>query len=194
MLIKSAYGSRFTIAVAMCVLTALVTIAPASAQQEDEAQAANTGKLTFDVGTDFTTHYFFRGALQEDQGFIAQPWGKMTASLYEGKGSVETVNVYAGIWNSFQSEKTGANTTNGGPDSWYEADLYTGVTVGLANDFTGDVSYIAYTSPNDAFNTIQEIDLGLSYDDSKFWGDNGFALNPSAPARLRNRQYFARHR
>jgi hypothetical protein len=40
------------------------------------------------------------------------------------------------------------------------------------------VTYLLYTSPNGAFSTVQQIDLGLAYDDSELLGP--FAFGPTA--------------
>jgi len=167
--------------------------APAMAQEgyavEGGGEAAappaepNTGRISLDFGIDFTTNYFFRGVLQEDQGFITQPWIEFGINLYEGEGAVSSVDWYAGNWNSFHDEQTGQPAGSPGPASWYEADLYTGVGVTLYEDFSLGLDYIAYTSPNDAFSTIQELDLHFGYDDSGLWEEMGvenFALSPSA--------------
>ena len=172
-------GRRLVTVMLIMGAFAVMAICTGTAQAQEEAEV-NTGNVSFSAGVDFTTHYFFRGALQEDQGLITQPYGEMGATLFESDGIIKELDMYAGIWSSFHSEETFAMTTNDGPDSWYEADLYVGTSATLPANFSADLSYIAYTSPNDAFDTIQEIDLGLSYDDSEWWGDSGFALSPSA--------------
>jgi hypothetical protein len=40
------------------------------------------------------------------------------------------------------------------------------------------LTYYVYTSPNGAFTTIQNFDMGLAYDDSELWG-GGFSMGPS---------------
>ena len=171
-------GRKLLTVFVLMLVFAMLTATTASAQEDPPV---NTGKISFDGGLDITTAYFFRGANQEDGGFIAQPYGQLGASVFEdGTGVVKSLDLYAGIWNSFHSKQTGATTANDGPDSWYEADLYAGMTIGMPAGLEADVSYIAYTSPSDAFDTIQEIDLAVGYDDSELWGGDGFALNPSA--------------
>ena len=47
---------------------------PAIAGDVDELpEPVNQGDLSFSLGTEITSAYFFRGFLQEDQGFIFQP-------------------------------------------------------------------------------------------------------------------------
>lgn len=143
---------------------------------EVAAEGPNLGKLSFSIGNDFTTKYYFRGIIQEDDGFITQPYGEVAVDLYEGDGAIGSVTASAGIWNSVHSEQTG--DSGGGPGSWYEADLYGGVSMGLFDALETGITYVAYTSPNNAFSTVQEVDFSLSIDDSDLLGP--LALGPSA--------------
>jgi len=157
----------------------LAPLTPAHAQEE---APVNSGAISVSAGADVTSKYYFRGLLQEDQGLIIQPWAEIGATVLEKEtGPIQTVSVFGGIWNSFHDTKTGDMTTGGnGASSWYEADLYAGASVGLDGGFSTGITYTAYTSPNDAFSTIQEVSVSGSFDDSEFWGDSGFALSPSA--------------
>jgi hypothetical protein len=135
----------------------------------------NKGKVTFSLGMDFTTAYLFRGILQERNGFIWQPYGTLGIKLYEGEGAIKNFTLLGGLWNSVQSEQTLASGS--GPANWYEADVTAGFAMGLGDYLTTNVTYIAYTYPNGAFPTVQEIDAGLALNDSEWLG--AFALNPS---------------
>lgn len=138
--------------------------------------APNTGRISFSGGADVTTAYFFRGILQERDGFIIQPYAELGVSLHKGEGPLSGLSLFGGFWNSIHQEATGASTTE--LDVLYEQDWYGGLQLQL---FDGKVTsrafYIAYTSPNDAFATVQEVDLNASLDDSPWLG--AFALNPS---------------
>lgn len=134
----------------------------------------NTGRLSFGAGVDFTNAYFFRGLLQEDQGFIAQPWAEASMTLYEGKGAVNTFGVTVGIWNSFQSEGAQASESST-LDDWYETDVYVGASALWFDEWTTGVTYTAYTSPSNAFATIHEVAVGVGYDDSGLWNRGRFA-------------------
>jgi hypothetical protein len=126
---------------------------------------------------DFTTAYFFRGILQERDGFLWQPYGGLGITLYEGGEDEFVGNLVfnVGSWNSVQSKQTLASGS--GPANWYESDIITGFSLGLAEVLTANVSYIAYTYPNGAFPTVQELDASLSLNDSEWLGP--FALQPS---------------
>src|SRR5262245_27229744 len=93
------------------------------------AESPNKGRLSLSAGSDFTTAYFFRGILQERHGFIWQPYGELGFNLFtaeEGSSEpVKTFSLFAGTWNSIQSEKTLASGS--GPGNWYESDFYAGI-------------------------------------------------------------------
>lgn len=133
----------------------------------------NEGRISLSAGVDFTTAYYFRGILQEKDGFIAQPYGDVTINLYEGENGLNSVGATVGIWNSFQTDSPG---DPGDPTAWYEADLYGGLTFGLFDNWEAGVIYTAYLSPNGAFTSTQEIAFSLSFDDSELLG--AFALSP----------------
>ena len=146
----------------------------APAQAAEEATGPNRGNVSVGLGVEFPTAYFFRGILQEDRGFIAQPFLETNIKVYEGEAPLNSVSAKLGIWNSFQSQSPGVPSD---PTSWYEADLYGGLTFGLFDNFQAGVLYTAYTSPNGSFKTVQEIAFKLAFDDSKLLGP--FALSPS---------------
>ena len=80
-----------------------------AAQAAEEAKGPNRGNVSVRTGVEFPTHYFFRGILQEDHGFIAQPFLEATVKAYEGSAPLNSVSVTGGIWNSFHSGPTGAD-------------------------------------------------------------------------------------
>jgi hypothetical protein len=134
----------------------------------------NKGRISLSAGVDFSHAYYFRGILQTDKSFVAQPYGDVTFNLYEGENGLNSVGATVGIWNSFHSRNLGDVDD---PTAWYEADLYGGFTVGFLDNWEAGVTYTAYISPNNAFSTVQEISFGFSFDDSDLLG--AFALSPS---------------
>ena len=140
----------------------------------------NEGKVSLDVGVDFTTDYYFRGIIQETEDSIIQPYAEIGLKLYEGEGALNSISGTLGIWNSFHGGgATGADAdTTTDPKFWYESDLYAGLAVGFADLFELGFSYILYTSPNGTFTDVGEFDISLSFDDSTWLGP--FALSPSA--------------
>lgn len=142
-----------------------------------EPPAPNSGKIALSVGSDFTTAYFFRGILQERDGFIWQPYGGVTFKLAEdiGYGVIDNIDFSIGSWNSVQSNQTLASGS--GPANWYESDVLVGFTMGLWGFVSTNITYAAYTFPNGAFATAQELDWTIAFNDSELLG--AFALNPS---------------
>jgi hypothetical protein len=154
----------------------LVTAAsPAAAQAP---AGPNTGRISISGGVDFPTDYYFRGIVQETEDTIMQPYFNLAFKLYEADQGVLTgINATAGIWNSLHWGPTGTKGNVGDPHNWYEADVVGGLSAVFFKDLTLSATYTAYTSPNGFFNTVQEIALGVSYNDSGLLGT--FALNPS---------------
>lgn len=164
--------------VAGVLVLAAFVLAPAVGGAE-EAKAPNTGRISLSAGLDYTTNYYFRGIVQETEDLILQPYGSLTFKLYEGTAGLTGLSLTAGTWNSLHWGPTGvdggASTTD--PEVWYESDFYVSLAAQLFQDLTFSTTYTAYMSPNDFFQTVQEVAFGLSYNDSKLLGP--FALNPS---------------
>lgn len=139
----------------------------------------NSGKISFTFGNDFTTAYFFRGILQERNGLIMQPYGEVNVPFYTAEeddpGPFTYVGAFGGIWLSWQSEKTLASGS--GPSNLFETDYYGGFKFTLWNALDLKTSYYAYTFPNGAFSTAQEVTLSAGLNDSEWMG--AFALYPS---------------
>lgn len=144
----------------------LACFAPGAAGQEapadEPAFGVNQGRLSFTLGADWVSSYFFRGYVQEDRGFIVQPHAEVGSELVrpdrpEGFG----VTLSAGTWNSFHSEKTGS--TGDGVESWYESDLYAQLSVACGRLSVG-AGYTFYLYPNSDFNTVQELSLTAAYE------------------------------
>ena len=154
---------------------------PAIAQDvDDPIEPVNQGRLSFSLGTDIPSAYFFRGYVQENQGFIIQPWAELGVMILDGTDNSPGVSLTFGNWNSFHSEKTGA--TEPSHRSWYESDFYAGIALDW-DAFSLGLSHTVYTYPNSAINTVQEIGLTAGYsppEDSicqKVLGDISFGLH-----------------
>jgi hypothetical protein len=138
--------------------------------------APNSGRISFTLGSDVTTAYFFRGILQERYGLIVQPYGEVNLNLYsDDEGPITSFTLLGGLWNSIHSERT--LESGSGPGNWYEADVYAGFKFSLMKKLETKLFYIAYTYPNGAFNTVQELDAVFSLNDSDWLGT--FALYPT---------------
>jgi hypothetical protein len=151
-----------------------LALAPASARAADEAEVVAaepeeaSSPISGIIQIDFTNAYFFRGIANERDGFIAQPWGELYYNLFSAEeGLIRDVTIGGGVWNSWQSEKTGRDHS---PGPLYETDWYPLFSVGFENDITATLIYYWYSSPNGAFDTVEELNLKLEWDDSEVLG------------------------
>ena len=157
---------------------ALMASAPALADESaPEAAAEPEGPLSRLSGSfqaDFTNVYFFRGILQERDGFIAQPWGELYYSLYQSEdGFIRDFSIGGGVWASFHTEETLADH---GPHALYETDWYPVISLEFPNSVSLTTIYYFYTSPNGAYDTVEELNFKLAWDDSETFGR--FAVQP----------------
>jgi len=143
----------------------MIAVAAGTALAQD---GPNQGDLSFSLGVDLLpgTAYVFRGVVQEaDPKLTLWPYGEVGVALFEGDGSLSSAGVTVGVWNSLHTGSSGSDEQNGGPGrAHYELDFYTGLSLGFSRGWGFDASYIAYTSPNGLFDTVNELDFGLSYD------------------------------
>ena len=138
--------------------------------------------ISGDIGIDVVSMYIARGIPLENQGAILQPYMDLSFRLFQGDGALSSVSLDLGFWQSFHSRKTGAGGVFGGGGSttnaWYESDFTAGLSFVFNKNITLSPYYRAYMSPNDAFNTAQDIGLRLALDDSDMLG--AWALHPYA--------------
>lgn len=163
-------------------------IAPLSIRAEEHEEVAPASewsdKLSINAGVDFTTHYFFRGILQENQDLIVQPYATLGYNLYEGDGTLTSIDAVFGTWSSFHGGPTGGGSPGGAPHdprAWYELDFFAGATTTLYDKWTLGAIFTVYLSPNDSFDTVNDITFSLAYDDSDCWIDFPLADFSLAP-------------
>lgn len=176
---------------AAALLAAASAAAPALAEGEPveepaavEAQAGadddagpNHGALSITFDSTFTTAYMWRGVINQHNGVIWQPTLELSLNVFEAEeGWVRSVDLGIGTWLSLQSEDAGAYAP--GSDGVYETDYYPSLSVAWAGGLTTSFTYYFYTSPNDSFDTIEEVAIDLAYDDSELLG--AWAMNPTA--------------
>jgi hypothetical protein len=128
--------------------------APAEPSNQ-EAGAEDAPLFSLDVGVDFVTAYWWQGYLYENKGLIAQPYLELGVPLRDADDGGPAVDIYFGWWSSLHSAHTDANVS--AYESWYECDLYSGVTLSF-EDFYLDFYYGFYLYPNNnEFDTVQEL-------------------------------------
>lgn len=142
---------------------------------EAAPQGAQPRIFSLQLSLDATTAYFYHGIMQEDTGPIIQPGAQLTFTLCEQEDF--KLDAFVGTWHSFHGQKTWSQTDDDFRQYWYEADLSGGLSLEVGNT-TLTTSYILMTSPNNGFETVQELDFTLSYNDADLHGP--FALNPYA--------------
>lgn len=132
-------------------------------------------RISGDAGVTFTTQYVWHGILQENQGFIAQPYADLQLSLYESDAAVSKIALFTGIWNSLQSQDTGA-APGESLANWYEFDWDVGISIDFLQKWNLCLTYVEFTSPSNAFASSKNVQARLAYDDS----DHHLSLMPYA--------------
>jgi hypothetical protein len=126
-----------------------------------QASDPNPGSITFTGGLDAPTVYVFRGILQEtDPKITLWPYGDLGLALASGEGTVKSVGVNFGVWNSLQTGSSGSDGFS--EHAHYEEDFYATLSLGFSQGITGGITYTAYTSPNVMFNTVKEISFKVA--------------------------------
>jgi len=139
--------------------------------------------ITGDLGVDVVSEYIRKGIVQENQGFIIQPYADLHFRIYKGDGALTSVTADIGIWNSFQDHRPFTNLVHGAPGApsstpnWFEFDFTAGLTLNI-DKFSIAPQFRVYESPSDVYGNIYTVGLNLAYDDKDLWGD--FALHPHA--------------
>jgi hypothetical protein len=153
---------------AMVCATGLLLNGPVAAQTSGDP---NPGAITLTGSMDVSNAYLFRGIPQDDTGVILWPAADLGLALKSGTGTMRSITVNVGMWNSLHTGITGADGPNG--KLWYESDFWTSVGVGFAGGVRVAATYTAYTSPNGAFPSVKELSLKAS---AGVRGTNPYAL------------------
>lgn len=135
-------------------------------------------KISVSISVDVPSSYYFRGYLLEDSGLIVQPELELGFNVISSEA--QSVDLLFGAWSSVHSETDTAGDASSLPN-YYELDLYAGAAWTYGNVETL-LLYSAYTSPSDAFDTVEELALTVSYDDTETPLAGGVALAPYATA------------
>jgi hypothetical protein len=147
------------------VVIGLVFLAPAPAAAQTAPAA--TPMVSATGGIDFVNTYMFRGIRQNGTGFATWPFFDLGIAAFEGDGSLKSVGLNVGLWNSAHSK----------PRGWYESDIYATLSFGF-DKATLATTYTSYMSPDDVFTHVKEIAVKMSVDDSGYLGAG--ALSPYA--------------
>lgn len=160
-----AFRTCATLATFALLAPSVRALAQEVTEVEEETTEEDASRWSGTVQFDFTNAYFFRGLLNERSDFIWQPWAELYLNLYSSdEGLIRDVSVGIGVWNSVHEDKTLAEHS---PKALYETDWYPIVSVGLPQGLTWTTYYYFYTSPSGAFDTVQEVDFRVDWDDSE---------------------------
>lgn len=154
----------------------------ASAQRDEEEPGPGALSVRFD--STIATAYLWRGVLNQRNGIVWQPSLDLALTVFRSAdGIVRAVDAGVGTWMSVHDEDAGAFAP--GSDGLYETDYSPTLTVAWAGGFSTLFTYYFYTSPADAFPTIEEFAIDLAWDDSDVLGV--WALAPTATLSLETR-------
>jgi hypothetical protein len=153
-------------------------VAPLYADDTVAPAAPAKKVLSGSFGVTIPTKYISRGLiLNRDRGIIAQPFAELDFDAYDGKGFINKISPFVGIWSDVISNHQYAGSTN--LRSWYEFDWDAGVSIDFLDKWNFNIQYIEFTSPSNAFGTAKNIIPQITYDDTDFWkGKLPFALHP----------------
>jgi hypothetical protein len=162
----------------LAAFASLVVFSTSAAAQAPAAPSSdpNPGNITFTGSFDVVSTYMFRGIRQHSTGIALWPVADLGLAAYAGDGTLKSVGINLGTWNSLHTGDTGTDGPSG--KLWYESDFYTTVTLGFGGGISLASTYTAYTSPNSTFTTVKEIFFKLGVDDSAYLGKA--ALKPYA--------------
>jgi hypothetical protein len=159
--------------VRVLTLAGVISIATMATDASAQTPAApttdpNPGVMTLTANFDVVSTYMFRGIRQNSTGVALWPVADLGLSVYSGDGSLKSVGVNFGTWNSQHTGDTGTDGPTG--KLWYESDFYSTLGLGLGHGVSLATTYTAYTSPNNAFTTVKEIAFKVALDDSSYLG------------------------
>ena len=119
------------------------------------AQPAPGGGTTLSARFDVANAYVLRGIMQDDTGVIMWPAAELDVVLRPGdQRGTGRMAVTLGTWNSLH---TGAAGSDGLGKLWYQSDFYAGFAVGTGAGLKVGATYLARTSPNNAFPSVTEV-------------------------------------
>lgn len=117
--------------------------------------APGGGGMTLSARFDVANAYVLRGILQDDTGVIMWPAAELGVVVKPGKpGGTGRMTLTLGTWNSLH---TGATGTDGLGKLWYQSDFYARFAVGTGAGLSVGATYLARTSPNNAFPSVTEV-------------------------------------
>lgn len=143
---------------------------------EDLDEGPNRGRIALIASLDLVSASYFHGIKDEFRRVILQPYLEMDVTLHEGEEGepIDRIDLVLWTWSSVHSRRTFATHA---PEAWYEADVYAGLRFSVLQMLELWGGWVAYSSPNGAFPTLQRLVFEAYLDDEAWLGP--WALNPS---------------
>ena len=163
------YFFRFRATIYQCGDAGLLATAPPAEEQPNIHGFADVV---------FTTAYLTpRGLLVFDKGLVIQPIVGLVLPVGD-LGPLKKYTWVAGIWNCIT-----ASQGDPGVGGWNEMDFFFSQSGTLLDVINLNLTYGEWNFPQSVPvgskpKAEHNLDLKISYDDSKLWGDSGFSLNP----------------
>ncbi len=145
-----------------------------SGKETKPVEAIKESFITGDLGNAVVSSYISRGGVNENQGFIDQPYLDIYCQLYKGDGFVNKISLNLGFWASLHSEKTAA-APGSSLSAWYEFDWMPGISVTFLKNFTATLTWLDFDFVSSGARA-GSLSLNLGYDDTDLLG--AFALHP----------------
>ncbi|HEY5706279.1 MAG TPA: hypothetical protein VIS96_11960 [Terrimicrobiaceae bacterium] len=135
------------------------------------------------IQNQFSNYYITpRGLIVQDEGLVWQSLALVFAEIYKGspKAFINHVGLTVGVWNSVHSKGDPLASTT---PHWNEFDFIAGADVTFLKDVNFSLTYLLFVSPNDAYESPNNLELALKYSDHFLegvtpWGK--LSINPYA--------------
>lgn len=119
-----------------------------------------------------------RGMMVRANGLTIQPLFLTFIDLYKGDGFINSIKFVGGCWNDLGTEGVSKQPPYGSnpKTNWTEIDPIAGFSIGLAKNFTLDVTYIGFAEQILDIGLVHNLETKISFNDSELLG--AFALHP----------------
>lgn len=163
-----------------CGLSALLTSAlwafsSANANAQTAAAPEEPERVSGYAEVVVVDRYVYHGLVLEDQGAIVQPYVLVSAAVYAGNGFLNSAAVTFSFFSSLQSHNSSVEA-EWVPSWWYELQLEPGIELTFGRHYKLSAVYRYFDSPSGAFDSAQEAELTLAFDDSHLLGN--LAVHP----------------
>jgi hypothetical protein len=151
-------GRRFARSWMGATARTLGALALAGAPVVAQTATPDSRRLAVSGNVDVTDAYFLRGLPQDDTKVLVQP------SIDGGVSLSQNLSMHVGLWNSLHTGATGLDGPSG--KLWYASNFYGSLSYAIRRVDVAAI-YTGYTSPNNAFASVQELAIKASH---RGWG------------------------